>query len=55
LLHTTIVLGIILLIAGFVLKISILWTVGIIVLVIGVALTLMGSLGHAIGGRRTCY
>jgi hypothetical protein len=50
-----IVLGIILLIAGFLLKISILWTVGIIVLVIGVVLTLMGSLGHAIGGRRTYY
>jgi hypothetical protein len=50
-----IILGLILLVAGFLLKISILWTVGIIVLIIGVVLTLMGSAGHAIGGRRTYY
>ncbi len=50
-----IVLGIILLIAGFLLKISILWTIGIIVLLIGIVLTVLGSLGHAIGGRRTYY
>jgi hypothetical protein len=50
-----IVLGIILLIAGFVLNISILWTIGILLLVVGVVLTLMGSMGHAIGGRRTYY
>lgn len=47
-----IILGIILLIAGFVLKISILWTIGIILLVIGVALAIMGSMGHAVAGRR---
>jgi hypothetical protein len=50
-----IVLGIILLIAGFVLKISILWTIGIILLIVGVVLTLMGSMGRAVGGRRTYY
>jgi Family of unknown function (DUF6131) len=50
-----IVLGIILLIAGFVLNISILWTIGIIVLIIGVVLTVMGSMGRAVGGRRTYY
>jgi hypothetical protein len=50
-----IILGIVLLVAGFLLKISILWTVGILVLVVGVVLTLMGSFGHAIGGRRTYY
>jgi membrane-bound ClpP family serine protease len=47
-----IILGIILLIAGFVLKISILWTIGIILLIIGVVLALMGSMGRAVGGRR---
>jgi hypothetical protein len=47
-----IVLGIILLIAGFLLKISILWTIGIILLVIGVVLALLGSTGRAVGGRR---
>ena len=50
-----IVLGIVLLVAGFLLKISILSTVGMFVLVIGLALTLLGSLGHAVGGRRTYY
>jgi hypothetical protein len=47
-----IVLGIILLIVGFVAKISILETIGVILAVIGVALYLLGSTGHAIGGRR---
>ncbi len=47
-----IILGLILLVAGFLLKISILWTIGIIVLVVGVVLAVMGSAGRAVGGRR---
>jgi hypothetical protein len=47
-----ITLGIILLIAGFLLKISILWTLGIIALVVGAVLAILGSTGRAIGGRR---
>ena len=47
-----IVLGIILLIAGFLLKISILWTIGIILVIVGVVLALLGSTGRAVGGRR---
>ena len=50
-----IILGIILLIAGFVLKISILWTIGIILLVVGVVLALLGSTGRAVAGRRHYY
>jgi hypothetical protein len=50
-----IILGIILLIAGFVLKISILWTIGIVLLIIGVVLMLMGRMGRAVGGRRHYY
>ncbi|WP_185981736.1 DUF6131 family protein [Skermania sp. ID1734] len=50
-----IVLGIILLILGFLFKISILWTIGIIILVIGAILWLLGYLGHAVGGRRHYY
>ena len=46
-----ILLGIILLIAGFVFKISVLWTIGVILVVIGVVLMLMGRMGHAVGGR----
>ncbi|HEX2550198.1 MAG TPA: DUF6131 family protein [Nocardioidaceae bacterium] len=47
-----IILGLILLVLGFLLKISILWTIGIIVLVIGLVLLLLGSAGRAVGGRR---
>jgi uncharacterized membrane protein HdeD (DUF308 family) len=47
-----IVLGIILLVIGFVAKISILWTIGIVLLVIGAILFVMGSAGHAVRGRR---
>jgi uncharacterized membrane protein len=50
-----IILGIVLLIAGFLLKISILWTIGIILVVVGLVLTLLGSMGRAVGGRRTYY
>ncbi|MFB7739618.1 DUF6131 family protein [Streptomyces sp. NPDC056112] len=47
-----IALGVILLILGFVFGISILWTIGIVLLVIGAVLWLLGALGHAVGGRR---
>ncbi len=47
-----IILGIILLIIGFVSGIAILWTLGIIVVVVGAILALLGMAGHAVGGRR---
>lgn len=47
-----IILGLILLIIGFVAKIAIIWTIGIIVVVVGAALMLLGTLGHAVGPRR---
>ena len=47
-----IILGIILLVVGWLLKVAILWTIGIIVLVIGLILLLLGLAGHEIGGRR---
>ena len=53
--NAMIVLGIILLVAGFLLHISILWTIGIVLVVIGLVLTLLGSMGRAVGGRRTYY
>ena len=45
----------ILLILGFVLKIQILWTIGIILLVIGAVLWLLGSVGRPVAGRRYWY
>jgi hypothetical protein len=50
-----IVLGAILLILGFVLKISILWTIGIILLIIGAVLWLLGAVGRPVAGRRYWY
>lgn len=47
-----IILGIILLIIGFIAKIAIVWTIGIIVLLIGIVLAVLGMVGHAVGGRR---
>lgn len=47
-----IALGIVLLIVGYILGISILWTLGIVLVVIGVVLWILGSVGHAVGGRR---
>lgn len=45
-------MGIILLVVGFLAKIAILWTIGIVLVVIGAILWVLGSVGHAIGGRR---
>ena len=47
-----IIVGILLLIIGFVTGIAILWTLGIVVVLIGVILALLGMGGHAVGGRR---
>jgi hypothetical protein len=47
-----ILLGIVLLIIGFVVKIAIVWTIGIVVLLIGLVLAVLGMVGHAVGGRR---
>jgi len=47
-----IILGVILLIIGFVAKVAIIWTIGIIVVVVGAIFALLGMAGHAVGGRR---
>ena len=47
-----IVLGIVLLVLGYLLGIGILVTLGIIVLVIGVILWILGAVGRPVGGRR---
>ncbi len=47
-----IILGLVLLIVGFVVKIGILWSIGIALLVIGLVLAVGGAMGHAVAGRR---
>jgi hypothetical protein len=41
----------VLLLLGLVLSIPLLWTLGIIVLLIGLVLLILGSVGRAVGGR----
>jgi uncharacterized membrane protein len=50
-----IILGAILMILGFVFGIPILWTVGIVLLVVGLVLMLLGRGGRQIGGRAHYY
>ena len=50
-----ILLGVVLMIIGFIAAIPILWTIGIILVVIGLVLALMGAMGREVGGRRWYY
>jgi len=47
-----IVVGLVLLLLGFLTGAQLIWTIGVIVLVIGLVLWILGSLGHGVGGRR---
>ncbi|MEU2539408.1 DUF6131 family protein [Streptomyces iakyrus] len=47
-----IILGIILLVIGFIAGISILWTIGIVLVAVGAILWALGAMGHAVAGRR---
>jgi hypothetical protein len=48
-------LGVALIIIGLIASIPILWAIGIIVLIAGIAVELMGMAGHAVAGRRHYY
>ncbi len=50
-----IVLGIILALIGYFASISILTTIGIILVVVGAILSILGATGNAIGGRKTYF
>lgn len=47
-----ITLGIILLLIGFIAKIAVLWSIGIILVLVGLVLYALGAAGRAVGGRR---
>lgn len=47
-----IIVGLILLLLGLIAHVGILWTIGLILLIIGAALWILGSMGRAVGGRR---
>lgn len=48
-------LGAILLILGFVLKVYLLWVIGVVLLVIGGVFWILGAIGRPIAGRRHWY
>ena len=50
-----IILGILFLIIGFVTGITILWTLGVIVVIVGLILAVLGMTGHAVRGRWHYY
>jgi hypothetical protein len=50
-----IVLGVVLLVIGFIASIHIIWILGIIAVVIGAVFAIAGFAGREIGGRRHIY
>lgn len=50
-----ILLGVVLLLIGFIAKIAILWVVGVVLVLVGLALVALGAMGRAVGGRRHYY
>jgi hypothetical protein len=50
-----IILGIVLLVIGFLTAVPIIWSIGVIVLLVGLVFWIFGAMGHAIGGRRHIF
>jgi hypothetical protein len=50
-----IVLGVVLLILGLLTGVGILWSVGVLLILIGAVLWILGAVGHQVGGRRHYY
>jgi fatty-acid desaturase len=49
------ILGLILIVIGAIVGIPVLYTIGIILAVIGLIFWILGATGHAIGGRKHYY
>lgn len=50
-----IVIGLILLLVGFIVPVPVLVPIGAVILVVGLILALMGGLGRPVGGRQWYY
>lgn len=50
-----IILGVILMIIGFIFSTPVLWTIGLILVAVGVVLMILGATGRAIAGRGYWY
>jgi hypothetical protein len=49
------IIGLVLMLIGFLLAIPILWTIGIVLAIVGLVLLLLGRSGREFGGRRYWY
>ena len=47
-----IILGVILLVLGFLFHLSILWYIGALLIVVGIVFWILGATGRAVGGRK---
>ena len=50
-----IIIGLVLLLIGFLTGIAILWLVGVVLVVVGAVLWILGAVGREVGGRRHYY
>jgi hypothetical protein len=50
-----VIFGIVLMLIGLLLGVPVLWSIGVILLVVGLILWILGAAGHAVGGRRHYY
>jgi hypothetical protein len=50
-----IILGVVLLVIGLLSHVAIIWTLGVLAIVVGAVLALLGGVGREIGGRRHYY
>jgi hypothetical protein len=50
-----IILGAILLVAGFLFNISLVWIIGLVLVLVGLVMMVAGREGHAVGGGRHYY
>jgi hypothetical protein len=50
-----ITIGVVLMLVGFILTVPILWTVGMLLVVVGAVLWILGAVGREVGGRRHYY
>ena len=50
-----IIIGLVLLLIGFLTGIAILWVVGVVLVLVGAVLWILGAVGREVGGRRHYY
>jgi hypothetical protein len=49
------IFGVVLMLIGFITGIAFLWSIGLLIVIIGLVLWFLGSIGRTVGGRRHYY